>query len=290
MNICLLVSGNLGFDILAEVFKTYNIKCVLTDKNSEDIVNFCNQNDIIFYAGNPRNGKVSEFIKTIYIDVILSVNYLFLIDNEIINWPTKYAINIHGSLLPKYRGRTPHVWAIINNEKETGITAHLIDNGCDTGPIIKQIRIIIDNQDTGASILEKYRQLYPELVKEVLESVSNETLVFKAQDHLKATYFSKRTPDDGQINWDWQKERIFNWVRAMAKPYPGAFTYYADKKIKINKIEFSEFGFSDTIPNGAILDIEDSFPIVKTQNGAIKVLDFEPDLIFNVNDKFYGKY
>ena len=121
MNICLLVSGKLGFVIMSEIVKTYNVRCVLTDKNSEEIISYCAANNIVCYAGNPRNGKVRGLIDTIHIDVLLSVNYIYLIDAQIISWPSKYAINVHGSLLPKFRGRTPHVWAIINNEKEAGI-------------------------------------------------------------------------------------------------------------------------------------------------------------------------
>ncbi|WP_048919582.1 methionyl-tRNA formyltransferase [Rufibacter radiotolerans] len=290
MDICLLVSGNLGYKILLEVCLAYNVRCVLTDRQSEEIISFCKLKDIVFFAGNPRNGKISDLINKVKIDVILSINYLFLIDHQIIHWPRKYAINIHGSLLPKFRGRTPHVWAIINNEKETGITAHLIDEGCDTGPIISQLRISIEDNDTGASLLEKYKEKYPELVRRVLEGASNGTLELKAQDHSKATYFSKRTPEDGEINWNWQKERIFNWVRALAHPYPGAFTYFNEKRIRINKVVFSNIGYSDNVDNGSILMIEDGNPIVKTQNGAIKIVNFDLDPGFKVNGKFYGKY
>src|SRR5690606_33504394 len=97
--------------------------------------------------------------------------YLFIIDKKIIDLATSIAFNIHGSLLPKYRGRTPHVWSIINNEKFTGITAHIIDEGCDTGDIIEQVKIKISKSDTGASLLEKYNLLYLPLIRSVLEKI-----------------------------------------------------------------------------------------------------------------------
>jgi methionyl-tRNA formyltransferase len=96
-------------------------------------------------------------------DLILSINYLFLLDEEMIS-KLPLAINIHGSLLPKYRGRTPHVWSIINGETKTGVTAHIIDADCDTGDIVKQIVVPIEKDDTGATILEKYEKIYPELL------------------------------------------------------------------------------------------------------------------------------
>jgi methionyl-tRNA formyltransferase len=180
------------------------------------------------------------------------------------------AFNIHGSLLPKYRGRTPHVWAIINNEKETGITAHKIDRDCDTGDIIRQIKIEIEENDTGASILAKYESLYLSLIESVLSDIKSNKVNAVRQDHTMATYFGKRTPEDGRIDWNWQKERIRNWVRAQADPYPGAFTFYEQSKIIIDEVMFSSRAYSSDMPNGMILSLD---PLeIKTPNGAIRIL------------------
>ena len=81
-------------------------------------------------------------------------------------------------------------------------------------------------------------------------------------------FYGKRTPDDGLIYWNWQKERINNWVRALSFPYPGAFTFYKDEKIIIDKISYSTVGFNNSIPNGTILLVEPK-PVIKTSNGAI---------------------
>ena len=121
-----LCSGGLGFDTLVKIHKEYQIKFILTDEKSIEIIQFSKEQEIPLFIGNPRNGTGYQFIKNISVDVITSINYLFLIANDIISHPEKLIFNIHGSLLPKYRGRTPHVWAIINGEKKTGITAHLI--------------------------------------------------------------------------------------------------------------------------------------------------------------------
>ena len=106
----------------------------------------------------------------------------------------------------------------------------------------------------------------------------------RKQDISKATYFGKRTPEDGQINWDWQKERIRNWVRAQANPYPGAFTFLNDNKIIINKIEYSDLGFQDTMDNGLVVAVIDGTPYVKTQNGVVKLVDFETDAVIKQED------
>ncbi len=109
----------------------------------------------------------------IHFDFILSVNYLFILEEDFLN-RAKFGINFHGSLLPKYRGRTPHVWAIINGEKEAGITAHLMNAKCDDGDIVKQVRVPIGIDDTGATILERYNEIYPELVRNVIDDIVKE--------------------------------------------------------------------------------------------------------------------
>ncbi len=274
----LLVSGNLGFKLFQRLYEKYTVRFILTDKKSYDIISLAEQKNVPVFIGNPRKCKAKEFISNKPVDVIISINYLFLIESDIINHAKELTFNIHGSLLPKYRGRTPHVWAIINNEKYTGITAHRIDLGCDTGAIIDKIKIRIDDNDTGNDILLKYAEEYPKLVEKVLNSLKNGTISFYEQEENNATYFGKRTPDDGLINWDWQKERIFNWVRAQAHPYPGAFTFYRGQKIIIDKISFSDHGYNFDDENGTILV---SFPkiVVKTPNGAIQL-----DKIRNLSD------
>lgn len=267
MNLGLLVSGELGFEMLKHVSASYEVKFVMTDLKSDSIRNYCKDNQIHCFAGNPRNGKAINVLGNPVVDVLLSVNYLFLVEEDILSIPKIIAINIHGSLLPKYRGRTPHVWSIINNESNAGITSHVIDAGCDTGAILEQIVVPISENDTGYNLLLKYKNLYGVLVDSVLRKVEDNTLSFHQQDDSKSTYFPKRIPDDGQIYWSWHKERIKNWVRAQAFPYPGAFTFYKKQKVIIDKIAYSDFGFKYDMPNGLI--IRDNPVLVKTPNGVV---------------------
>lgn len=270
LTIGVLCSGGLGLDTLTKIANEYTIQFVLTDSNSLGVIDFAKSKNIPFYAGNPRKGQGFCFIKDFSVDVIVSINYLFLIEEDIINHSHIITFNIHGSLLPKYRGRTPHVWAIINGERKTGITAHIIDKGCDTGKIIYQIEIPIETEDTGAIMLEKYAKLYYPLVEKVLKDIIDDKLILSTQNEKEATYFGKRTPEDGEINWDWTKEDIRNWIRAQAYPYPGAFTFYNNKKIIIDKVSFSEVKTFNNQLNGEIIQLEPNI-IVKTKNGAIKL-------------------
>lgn len=287
MNYCICVSGALGLTVLQRlVASTITIKCVLTDRHSDGIVEYCDQQQLPVFAGNPRNGKAVGWLdeQKIKFENLLSINYLFILEPDVLNKATGYAVNFHGSLLPKFRGRTPHVWAIINGEKETGVTAHLMNANCDDGDIVRQVVVPIEEEDTGAIILEKYKALYPGLVLQVVEDIENDKVECRKQDISKATYFGKRTPEDGQINWDWQKERLRNWVRAQANPYPGAFTFLNDKKIIINKIEYSDLGFQDTMDNGLVVAVIDGTPYVKTQNGVVKLVNFETDVEIKQED------
>ncbi|TBH76179.1 methionyl-tRNA formyltransferase [Aquirufa nivalisilvae] len=283
MRLGLLVSGGLGAEILIKIGEIHDIVFVFTDRHSLEILDYANLHSIPIFVGNPRNEKTSTFIKDKSIDVLVSVNYLYIIDNQLIGHPSKFAINIHGSLLPKYRGRTPHVWAIINNESETGITAHVIDEGCDTGPILEQIQVRIESEDTGNLILEKYKKLYFPILKDVLTKIESGSYQLTQQDDSLATYFGKRTPEDGQINWNWQRERIRNWVRAQAFPYPGAFSYLQGKKLIIDELVFAERGFHFDQPNGQIISVN---PIlVKTPNGVVQLKQVRPfDLTIHIGD------
>src|SRR5690606_20898903 len=124
--------------------------------------------------------------------------------------------------------------------------------------------------DTGAALLQKYNKLYVPLIENVLEQVISNKLVIREQDHSKATYFGKRTPADGLIDWSWHKERIINWVRAQAFPYPGAFSFYGKDKITIDEVQICDAGFNWKMPNGLILEVKPDI-LIKVANGVLKL-------------------
>lgn len=271
MKLCLMVSGRLGFQVLEYCLKIHRPIAVLTDKNSTDVIRLSEVMKLPCFIGNPRKGRTQGFRKGLEVDLLLSINYLYIVENDIISWPRLGAINFHGSLLPKYRGRTPHVWAIINNESITGVTAHLMTIECDEGDIVDQVQMEIGVNDTGADILNKYGEIYPAMVSRVIDSFELGKVEFRKQDSMKATYFNKRSAEDGRIDWSWQRERIRNWVRAQALPYPGAFALIDNEKVIIDKVEFDDWGFHQNLPNGLIMNINPI--IVKTSNGALRITE-----------------
>jgi len=282
MKLAIFVSGGLGLRCLEYLLnENYNVAVVFTDRKSPEIQSLTRGSGTLLFIGNPRKGNGLNFLKqnAIEVDLIVSINYLFIIEEELITYPRLASINFHGSLLPKYRGRTPHVWAIINNEKHTGITSHFISKGCDEGPIIDQLIIEIAPDNTGQDILNRFSELYPAFIEKTLYLIKNKQAKKKVQDHQKATYFGRRTPEDGEIKWCWQKERIYNWIRAQSFPYPGAFSHYKGIKVIIDEIELCDIGFKYDSPNGLVI-IGGNYPVIKTPNGAIKILKTRNGLEF----------
>jgi methionyl-tRNA formyltransferase len=278
MKIGVLASGNLGAQVLKGLYDVYEIDFVATDSSSTAIYDFAIENKIKIFKGNPRKGKAIKHIGSSNIAVLVSVNYLFLIEEDLISLPSIMAINVHGSLLPKYRGRTPHVWAIINGESKTGITVHQITKGCDEGKIINQLVLPIDKDMTGGELLSIYNDNYLTLIDKTLKVIELGDFKLTAQDDKAATYFGKRGPEDGIINWNWSKERIINWVRAQACPYPGAFTLYNQEKVIIDKVVDSNLGYYCEMENGTILN--NNPLIVKTPNGALEIINMRCNIEF----------
>ena len=283
----ILASGQLGLTVIKHSARILKPIFIATDSHSDGIIKYALENKIPLFKGNPRNKKLISFLieHEIKCNLLYSINYLFLIEKDVLD-SVQYAINFHGSLLPKYRGRTPHVWSIINNEKTTGVTCHLIDEGCDTGDIILQKVIQIDKEVTGAEVLNKFQVLYPKLLLEVHELFLCKKVKLKKQDHSKATFFGKRTPADGEIKWNWQKSRIKNWVRAQSKPYPGAFSFAGKEKVIIDKVIYSDHDFEDSTPNGTIIQIDPKI-LVKTSNGILELVQVRTNQEkLKVNTKF----
>lgn len=269
MKLGVLVSGDLGFTVLKSIVNSYKIIFVFTDKNSNVISNYCNHKNIPCFVGNPRNNKSSSFVSNKNIDILISINYLFIINNNLINHPKILAFNIHGSLLPKYRGRTPHVWAIINGEKKTGITAHVIDNTCDTGDIIYQEEIIIKKSYIGADILKIFELRYPKITLKVLRDISKNSINRLKQNEKKASYFPKRSPEDGKINLNLKSKRIYDWVRAQSFPYPGSFMFYKANKIIIDQVKIINIKYDKGLKNGTIINVNPL--MIKVEDGVLEL-------------------
>lgn len=254
---------------LEEVTDKYNLK-LFEEKN-------INNNQFV--------EKVRDELKP---DLIVSVNFDQIFKKEIINIPEKGCINIHASLLPKYRGRAPLNWAILKGEKETGVTVHYINEGIDTGQIILQEKIEIKKKDYIADILERVKEKYPEMINKAVDLIKSDKVKPIKQDEENGSYYGKRTPADGLIDWNQSAKDIYNLIRAVSHPYPGAFTYLDDEKVFIWRAEVKTKAKNNEQP-GKIIEKDDDTFLVQCGKGQLFVTDYETETEISTGDIFDGK-
>lgn len=250
----------------------FSVELILThiDRTKNGVDTYAISEGIEFSYVDSRTclSYMVEKIKNIKPDYLVSINYRYIIPKPVFEL-AEYAINIHGSLLPKYRGRAPHVWSIINGEVETGVTCHFIDERVDSGDIIVQKSLRIENEDTGYTLLEKFKNIYPNVLSEALLNIETVKKYYK-QDEGLASYYGKRTPILGYIDFRKSSIEVINFVRAQAHPYPGAYYFLPDgRKIIINKVSVFEAG-NLNLEIGTIKTFDEKL-IVKCKDSILKI-------------------
>jgi methionyl-tRNA formyltransferase len=163
--------------------------------------------------------------------VIYSFSYRYLIPETLLALAPRGAFNLHPSLLPAYRGRAPVNWVLVNGERETGVTLHHMVARADAGDIVGQRAVAIDDSDTALTLYRKLVPLGVELVTEMHPKIVAGIAPRRKMDLSEGNYFGRRHPEDGRIDWQWPARRIFNLVRAVTHPYPGAFCFVSGQKL-----------------------------------------------------------
>ncbi|MCU1788798.1 bifunctional UDP-4-amino-4-deoxy-L-arabinose formyltransferase/UDP-glucuronic acid oxidase ArnA [Pectobacterium polaris] len=166
-------------------------------------------------------------------DVIFSFYYRTLLSDDILQLPSFGAFNLHGSLLPRYRGRAPVNWVLVNGETQTGVTLHKMVSRADAGDIVAQSVVAIDDEDTALTLHGKCRTAAAALLAQQLPLIRSREITLTPQDDSQASYFGRRTAADGLIDWQKSACEINNLIRAVTEPYPGAFTFLGERKVII---------------------------------------------------------
>ncbi|MEY4921780.1 MAG: hypothetical protein RLY17_497 [Pseudomonadota bacterium] len=174
-----------------------------------------------------------ERIRQLQPDIIFSFYYRNMLSDEILSLAPRGGFNLHGSLLPKYRGRAPINWALVNGETETGVTLHQMVKRADAGPVVGQHKVAISHADTALTLHAKMRDAAQELLVDLLPEIKSNSLNLMPQKEADASYFGCRTAADGEIHWHKPASAINNLVRAVTEPYPGAFSYLGQRKLII---------------------------------------------------------
>ena len=221
----------------------------------------------------PESVKTPEWkarIREMAPDIIFSFYYRNMISEEILAIPRLGAFNMHGSLLPKYRGRVPINWAVLHGEKETGVTLHHMVKRADAGDIVDQEAVAIGPEDTAFDVFNKATVAARKVLERRIDAIKAGTAPRSRQDDSQATTFGGRKPEDGRIDWTESAERIYNLIRAVTHPYPGAFTEVNGKRLFIWQAK--PLGRGEGRP-GTVLSID---PLrVATGSGSLEITRYQ---------------
>ncbi|ORM71674.1 bifunctional UDP-4-amino-4-deoxy-L-arabinose formyltransferase/UDP-glucuronic acid oxidase ArnA [Pantoea rwandensis] len=174
-------------------------------------------------------------IKTMAPDYIFSFYYRNLLSDDVLSSARLGAFNLHGSLLPKYRGRAPLNWVLVNGEKETGVTLHRMVKRADAGDIVAQLSVAIEEQDNALTLHRKLVTCATQVLEQALPAMKRGEIAATPQDQSQATVVGRRTPEDGRIQWEQSAQSINNLVRAVTDPWPGAFAFAGTVKFVVWK-------------------------------------------------------
>ncbi|RON52409.1 bifunctional UDP-glucuronic acid oxidase/UDP-4-amino-4-deoxy-L-arabinose formyltransferase [Pseudomonas frederiksbergensis] len=196
------------------------------------VAQLCANQGIPVHAPEDANHPLwVERIAKLNPDYIFSFYYRNLLSEPLLATASEGAFNLHGSLLPLYRGRAPANWVLVNGETETGVTLHRMVKRADAGAILAQHKVAIERSDTALTLHAKLRDAASSLLRDTLPALLQGKVSETPQDESKATVFGRRTPADGKLVWKKPAQELFNLVRAVTQPYPGAFCDVGEHKL-----------------------------------------------------------
>ena len=231
-------------------------------------------NDIeVIQPKRMKDEEVIAKIKEINPDLIVVVAYGKILPKEIIDIPKYGIINVHSSLLPKYRGASPIHSAILNGDKESGVSIMYIEEGLDSGDVILKETCEITEDDTLGTLHDRLKELGAIGLEKALKLIEAEEVKAEKQDDSKATFVKPITKEQAKIDWNNTKEVIFNQIRGL-NPFPGAYTHNEkNENIKIYKSEKLEKEYDGE--NGTVVEMTKKGPVVKVANGALRLLEIK---------------
>ena len=263
--------------------------CARFDDPDKMLKQLAEENDIPFYShANINSDEFKGMILAYNCDIFVSMSFDQIFRAPIINLPPMKTINCHAGALPFYRGRNILNWALINDEKEFGITVHYIDEGIDTGDIILQRLYKIGDNDEYATLLETAYAKCPEILYDALKLLQGYKIKPYGQTtiHPVGFYCTQRKEGDEIINWNQTSREIFNFVRALSKPGPMARSSIGKNEIKIDKVSMVEDAPVYKGINGSVIGIEKDGFLVKTSDNFIKIVKWECEGRIKIGDRF----
>lgn len=237
----------------------------------------------VYQPADPNDPRFVEVMRRLEPDFLFSCYYRHLLKKPLLALPRSGALNLHGSLLPRYRGRCPVNWVLIHGETETGVTLHYMEEKPDQGDIVAQKRVPIAVDDTALTLFDKMTTAAGDLMRETYPLLRAGAAPRIPQDHRRASYFGGRRPEDGRIDWRQPAWQIYNLVRAVTHPYPGAFTTYQGKQLFIWQGKLLEqLPSAETTPGEIVACLPGQGLLVATGHGGFVIVqaqfDGEPEV------------
>lgn len=232
----------------------------------------------VYQPTRVRDDESFEILQKLSPDVIVVVAFGQLIPERILNLPPYGCINVHASLLPKYRGAAPIQWAVLDGEKESGVTTMRMDAGLDTGDMIKKVVVPLDPQETGGSLFDKLSEAGAQLLLDTLEDIEQGTAVYEKQPAESPTpYASMLKKEMGRIDWSRSAREIDCLIRGL-NPWPSAYTTYRGKMLKLWMAEVSadqETDGSHAKTAGTAAEVTKKSLKIQTGDGLLSVLELQ---------------
>ena len=228
----------------------------------------------VYQPEKMRDGTALQIVKDLNPDILVVVAYGRILPDDILAVPKFGAVNVHGSLLPKYRGAAPIQWAVIDGRKESGVTTMLMNEGLDTGDILRQYRITLADDETGGSLFDKLAALGSEAILDTVKGLEDGSIVPVKQEETTTPYAAMLTKEMGLADWSKDAETLERLIRGL-DPWPGVYSYLDGKMLKLWKAEVLPEGGSDAAP-GTILSVKNGLA-VQTGKGALRITELQPE-------------
>jgi methionyl-tRNA formyltransferase len=214
---------------------------------SDSVEDLARENGVeVVIRERPEDQELLDKLEAVDPDVIVACNWRTWIPPQVFALPKRGTLNVHDSLLPKYAGFSPLIWALLNDEKEVGVTAHMMDDTLDAGDIVLQRSVPVGPRDTTAVLFEKTLELFGPITVDGLAEIASGRTDFTKQDRSQASFFHKRAEEDLRIDFTWTAEELDRLVRAQCAPYPSAFCFHRGQRLEIIEADVSEAVYGGT--------------------------------------------
>lgn len=279
MKLVVCAYHNVGYRCLEELLKQgADVRLVFTHEDSpteeiwfQSVRELAERHGIPYLTTDVNEPANVATVREIAPDFLFSFYYRNMIKPEVLEIPRTGALNLHGSWLPRYRGRVPVNWAVINGETETGATLHHMVAKPDAGDIVDREKVAIEFTDTAFDVFTKVTEAAVAVIARSYPLLAAGTAPRIPMNLAEGSYFGGRRPADGLISWTKSAEQIYNLIRGVTHPYPGAFTYLEGKKV----IVWSAWPVEGSAAPGAIVSTEPL--LVGTGEGLLEIRTLQPE-------------